>query len=89
MPLKGELKKICEYAKELGNDDLQALIAELNEEDARRERKQKEEDWNTVRNAITDYIERWGTISVYGYGQSMDIARNSFLGSIGQIDITY
>ena len=89
MPPRSELEKICEYAKELGNKDLQALIAELNEENTRRERKQKEEDWNVVRNAITDYIERWGTISIYGYGQSMDITRNSFLGSIGQIDTTY
>lgn len=89
MPLRGELKKICEYAKELGNNDLQALIANLNEENARREREQREEDWNTVRHTIADYIERWGTIQVYDDEHSIDISYRSDLSSIGEIDATY
>lgn len=91
MPPKSELEKICEYAKGLGNNDLQALIAKLNEETARRERKQREEDWNTVRHAIADYIERWGTIQVYNYDDehSVDIGSRSDFSSIGEIDVNY
>ena len=87
MPPKSELEKICEYAKGLGNNDLQALIAKLNEETARRERKQREEDWNTVRHAIADYIERWGTIQVYDDEHSVDITYRADFGTIGEIDI--
>ena len=89
MPPISELEKICEYAKSLGNNDLQTLITSLNEENARRERKQKEEDWNNVRHAIADYIERWGTIQVYDDGHSADISYRSDFSSIGEIDATY
>lgn len=89
MPLKNEVDKICEYAKELGNNDLQALITKLGEESARRERKQKEEDWNVVRNAIADYVERWGAIQVYDNDYSVDITYRSDLISIGAIDSSY
>lgn len=89
MPPRNEIDKIYEYAKELGNNDLQALIAKLGEESLRRERKQKEEDWNTVRNAIANYIERWGTIQVYDDEHSVDISYRSDLSSIGEIDATY
>lgn len=89
MPPRNEVDKICEYAKSLGNNDLQALIAKLGEESARRERKQREEDWNVVRNAIADYIERWGTIQVYDDEHSVDITFRSDFGSVGEIDATY
>ncbi len=89
MPPKSELEKICEYAKGLGNNDLQALIAKLNEENVRRERKQREEDWNVVRHAIADYIERWGTIQVYDDEHSVDITYRSDFSSIGEIDASY
>lgn len=89
MPPRNEVDKICEYAKELGNNDLQTLIVKLGEESARRERKQKEEDWNAVRNAIADYIKRWGTIQVYDDEHSVDITYRSDLSSIGEIDATY
>ena len=89
MPPRNEIDKIYEYAKELGNNDFQALIAKLGEESLRRERKQKEEDWNIVRNAIANYIERWGTIQVYDDEHSIDISYRSDLSSIGEIDATY
>ena len=88
-PKKNEVDKICEYAKSLGNNDLQALIAKLGEESVRRERKQKEEDWNKARNAILIYIERWGTIQIYDDEHSVDISSRSDFGSIGEIDATY
>lgn len=89
MPPKNEVDKICEYAKSLGNNDLQTLVAKLNEENARRECKQRKEDWNTVRNAIAVYIERWGEIQVYDDGYSADINSRSDFSSIGEIATIY
>ncbi len=89
MPPRNEVDKICEYAKALGNNDLHALIDHLNEESARRERKQKEEDWNIVRNAIADYTKRWGTIQVYDDEHSVDINYRSDFDCIGEIATTY
>ena len=89
MPPKNEVDKLCEYAKCLGNNDLETLITKLGEESARRERKQREEDWSIVRNAIANYIERWGTIQVYDDEHTVDISYRSDLSSIGEIDATY
>ena len=89
MPPKNEIDKIYEYAKGLGDNDLETLITKLGEESTRRERKQREEDWNVVRHAIADYIERWGTIQVYDDEHSVDITYRSDLSSIGEIDATY
>ena len=89
MPPMNEVDKIYEYAKGLGKNDLQALIAKLNDESVRRERKQREEDWYIVRNTIMKYIEKWGTIQVYDDEHSVDITYRSDFGSVGEIDATY
>ena len=89
MPPKNEVDKICEYAKGLGDKDLEALLTKLGEESARRERRHREEDWNALRYAITAYIEKWGTIQVYDDEHSVDITYRSDLTSIGEIDATY
>ena len=91
MPPRSELEKICDHAKGLGDNDLQILIAKLNEETARRERKQREEDWYIIRNAIANYIERWGAIQVYDdeHTYTEDINSRSDFDTIGEINCVY
>ena len=89
MPPRNEVDKICEYAKSLGNNDLQALIAKLEEENARRERIQREEDWRAVSFAIKNYIEKWGSISVYTEDLIINVDSRSELDTFGEIDATY
>ena len=89
MPPRNEVDKICEYAKELGDKDLEALLTKLDEESARRERRHREEDWSALRYAIAAYIAKWGTIQVYDDEHSVNITYRSDLSSIGEIDATY
>ena len=73
----------------LGDVDLNVLLNFVSEENARRERKQREEDWYAVRNAIANYIERWGAIQVYDDEHSIDIDSRSDFDMSGAIDATY
>lgn len=89
MPQKSELEKIYDQVRALGDVDLNVLLNFVSEENVRRERKYREEDWNTVRSAIAKYIDKWGTIQVYDDEHSVDITYRSDFGSIGEIDATY
>jgi hypothetical protein len=60
MPLR-----ICEQVKQLSNDELRALLAEVREEQDIRQRKEYEADWNEVRDAIATFTHKWGSIEVF------------------------
>ena len=89
MPPRSELEKIYDQVRVLGDVDLNVLLNFVSEENARRERKYREEDWNAVRNAIVKYIDKWGAIQVYNDEHSVDINSRSDFSSIGDIDTSY
>ena len=67
--------------------ELRSLLEELQEEFDRRERETKEKDWLAVREAITNFIEKWGWITVFDSCDTVTINKGVDMNSIGDIDM--
>lgn len=89
MPTKNKVDAVYEQVKQFSSEDLQELIKRLGEEENRRDRVRKEEDWRAISFAIKNYIEKWGVISVYDEDHTVYIDSRSDLQSFGEIDATY
>lgn len=81
MPLRG-IKKMTDI--ELGS-----LLQEVQEEFDRRERETKEKDWLAVREAIANFIEKWGRITVTYDWDTIHLQKGVDMDSIGEIDMGY
>ena len=89
MPTKNRVDAIYEQAKQFSSEDLRELLERLQEEENRRDRVRREEDWRAVTSAIKNYIENWGSISVYDEDHTISITSRSDLQSFNEIDATY
>ena len=79
MPLR-EIKKMTDI-------ELRSLLQEMQGEFDRREREAKEKDWLAVREAITNFIEKWGWITVFDSCDTVTINKGVDMNSIGNIDM--
>lgn len=89
MPTKSRVDTVYEQAKQFNSEDLQELLERLREEENRRDRIRRDEDWRAVSSAIKNYIEKWGSISVYDEDHTIYITSRSDLSSFDEIDATY
>lgn len=89
MPPKNRVDTVYEQVKQFSSEDLRELLEKLREEENRRDRIRREEDWRAVSSAIKNYIEKWGSISVYDEDYTIHITSRSDLQDIGEIDATY
>ena len=70
--------------------ELRSLLEELQEEFDRREREAKEKDWLAVREAIANFIEKWGWITVTDDNDdTIHLQKGVNMDSIGEIDMSY
>lgn len=81
MPIKSK------NIREITNEELCSMLEELQEEFDRREREDKEKDWLAVREAITNFIEKWGWITVFDSCDTVTINKSVDMNSIGDIDM--
>lgn len=89
MPNKNRVDTVYEQVKQFSSEDLSELLERLREEENRRDRMRKEEDWRAISSAIKNYIEKWGSISVYDEDHTIYITSRSDLQSFDEIDATY
>ena len=80
MPLR-EIKRMTDI-------DLRSLLQEVQEEFDRREREAKERDWLAVREAIANFIEKWGWITVTDDYDTIHLQKGVDMDSIGEIDMS-
>lgn len=80
MPLR-EIKKMTDI-------ELRSLLQEAQEESDRREREAKEKDWLAVREAIANFIEKWGWITVTDDCDAVHLQKGVDMDSIGEIDMS-
>lgn len=81
MPLR-EIKKMADI-------ELRSLLQEVQEEFDRREREAKEKDWLAVREAITNFVEKWGLITVTDDCDTIHLNKGVDMDSIGELDMSY
>ena len=89
MSIKSRVDTVYEQVKQFSSEDLSELLGKVLEETNRRDRVRREEDWRAVSSAIKNYIEKWGSISVYDEDHTIHITSRSDLQSFGEIDATY
>ena len=80
MPLR-EIKKMTDI-------ELRSLLQEMQGEFDRREREAKEKDWLAVREAIANFIEKWGWITVTDDCDTIHLQKGVDMNSIGEIDMS-
>lgn len=73
--------------KLLSDDVLDALLRELREESERRQREAKEKDWFAVRDAIANFIKKWGWITVSDGYDTITIDTRADMDSISDISM--
>lgn len=81
MPLR-EIKKMTDI-------ELRSLLQEAQEEFDRREREAKEKDWLAIREAITNFIGKWGWITVTDGYDTIHLNKGVDMDSIGELDMSY
>lgn len=75
-----------EYEFESWTDEaLQDFLNAVAKEQRRRRREQQEISWNQVRQAIADYIEKFGEIEFYDDGDIFYLDRDRDLSTFGEI----
>lgn len=75
--------------KEMTDKELRSLLEETREELNRRERIVREKDWLAVREAITNFVEKWGWITVTdGYDDIITLNKGADMDSIGEINMS-
>ena len=73
-----------ENVRTMRDEDLWALYNELRAETERRKNVEKEEDWLAVREAVTNYIRKWGGITASDDGYDIiDITNSVKMDTIG------
>ena len=75
--------------REITNEELRSLLQEVQEEFDRREREAKEKDWLAVREAITNFVEKWGSIVVFDDCDTIHLQKGVDMDSIGDINMVY
>lgn len=81
MPDKNTIRKMTDK-------ELRSLLEEAQEEFDRREREARERDWFTVREAIADFVMKWGRIDMLGNYAAISIDKGVDMDSIGEIDMS-
>lgn len=77
---------MIDYAS-LSNEELTAIFNTITEERVKRYNKDKEEKWNDVVKALTEYVNKYGTIEVYAPdANSIAINRYFSYDTIGEIN---
>ena len=79
MPIKSK------NIREITNEELCSLLKELQEESDRREREAKEKDWLAIREAIANFIKKWGWITVTDGYDTITISKGVDMDCIGDI----
>ena len=74
--------------REMTDKELRSLLEELQEEFDRREREANERDWLAVQEAITNFIEKWGWITVTDDCDAVHLQKGVDMDSIGEIDMS-
>ena len=74
--------------RKMTDEELRSLLEEAREELDRRERETKEKDWLAVREAITNFIEKWGWITVTDGYDTITINKGVDMDSISDIDMS-
>lgn len=74
--------------REMTDKELRSLLQEAQEEFDHREREAKERDWLAVREAITNFIEKWGWITVTDDCDAVHLQKGVDMDSIGEIDMS-
>ena len=74
--------------REMTDKELRSLLEEVQEEFDRRAQETKEKDWSAVREAITNFIEKWGRITVTDGYDTLTINKGADMDTICDIDVS-
>lgn len=81
MPDKNTIRKMTDK-------ELRSLLEKAREELDRRQRETKEKDWLAVREAITNFIEKWGWITVTDDYDAITINKGADMDTISDINMS-
>ena len=90
--MSGRYINVCEQVKKLPDNELFALLREMEEERLKRLKQREKEDWKVVVDALAHFMDKWGAVSVMRKGDQPCNAINIRAGDmispdIGEIEV--
>lgn len=71
----------------MSNEELSKIVTEAKAELEQREYIKKERAWNKVRDAITDYLDKYGPVEIKKYGECITLEKGYMdLSEIGVVN---